>query len=237
MIYQTFSFAISSEPKKIDSPDKIYQKLGQRIDVNLSFINQDGKTQTIHDLLKNNSALILTLNYYRCTTMCTFQFLNLAQVLKELSMPIGKGFEVASISFDPTDTVQKAKQIHDTWVPKTGYANANWNFFVGTPANIEPLTKQLNFYYEKDDEGNYSHAAALFFVQPDGTFYRYLYGIVYDKSGVEQALYDTSKGALGSILDKFYRLFYKYDPVRGKYFSNWDPAASPVGSPRDDNKL
>ena len=221
LFYFSFTvFALTNvDSLRVNAPDKIYQKLGQKIDLNLSFINQDGKTQTIHDLLKNNSALILTLNYYRCTTMCTFQFLNLAQVLKESDIPLGKGYSVASISFDPTDTVQKAKQIHDIWVPKTGNPQADWNFFVGTPQNIEPLTRQLNFYYEKDDEGNYSHAAALFFIQPDGTLYRYLYGIVYDKSAVEHALSDTSSGTLGGIFNKFYGLLSKYDPIRGKYLS------------------
>lgn len=206
----------------VNSPDKIYEILGNKIDVTLSFINQNGQTKTLNDLLKNNSTLILTLNYYRCTTMCTFQFLNLAEVLKQTRFPLGKGYEVASISFDPTDTVQKAKQIHDTWVPKTGNPQAKWNFFVGSQQNIQPLTKQLNFYYEKDDEGNYSHAAALFFLQPDGTFYRYLYGIVYDKSSFEHALVDASSGKLGSFLDKLYGLFYKYDPVRGKYLSYFE---------------
>ncbi|MES2614772.1 MAG: SCO family protein [Bdellovibrionota bacterium] len=217
------TFAATSEVNKnIDAPDKIYQKLGQKIDLNLSFTNQDGQKKTIGELLKNNSALILTLNYYRCTTMCTFQFLNLAEVLKELRTPLGKGYEVASISFDPTDTAVKAKQIHDTWVPKTGNPNGAWNFFVGPPQNIEPLAKQLNFYYEKDDEGNYSHAAALFFIQPDGTLYRYLYGIVYNKTDVAHALRDTSSGAVGTLVDKFYALFSTYEPIRGKYLSYFD---------------
>ena len=203
----------------LDFPDKIYQKLGQKIGVNLSFTNQNGKTQTIHDLLRNNSVLILTLNYYRCTTMCSFQYLNLAKVLKKSSIPIGKGFQVASISFDPTDTVQQAKQLHDIWAPRTGNPNAAWSFFVGSAKNIEILTKQLNFYYAKDNEGNYSHAGALFFIRPDGTFYRYLYGITYDKGDFEHALKDTFSDSPETMWDKILGLFNRYDPMGGRYFS------------------
>lgn len=216
-----FTFILSGNKQafSIDSPDKIYEKLGHKIDTNLEFTDQNGVKQTLHHLLKNNSVLVLTLNYYRCTTMCSFQFLNLAQVLKESNIPLGKGYQVASISFDPTDTVKKAKEIHNIWVPKTGNPSAAWNFFVGEPQNIQVLAKQLNFYYEKDDEGNYSHAAALFFIQPDGTFYRYLYGIVYDKSDFEHALGETSHGTLGTVWNKITGLFMKYNAVRGKYFS------------------
>jgi hypothetical protein len=42
---------------------------------------------------------------------------------------------------------------------------------------------------------------------------------VYDKSDVQSALIETSQGALGTFLDKFYGLFKKYNSVRGKYFS------------------
>ncbi len=219
IFFQSFSFALNSAPQVpiVSTPDKIYEKLGQKIDLNLSFINQEGKAQTLRDLLKNKTVLILTLNYYRCTTMCTYQLLNLAEALKKLNIPLGKGYVVATISFDPTDNTANAKQIRDIWLPKTGNPNAAWNFFVGDVKNIVSLTKQFNFYYEKDDEGNYSHAAALFFIRPDGTFYRYLYGIVYDKSEIEYALLETSQGALGTLWDKFLGLFYKYDPIRGRY--------------------
>lgn len=196
---------------------EIYEKLGQKINLDLTFQNENGERESLRQMFAGQEALIITLNYFRCTTMCTFQFINLAEALKESGLNIGKGFRVASLSFDPTDTPERARSMRAAWTPKTGDPNAQWNFYVGEEKNISELTRSLNFFYERDDEGNYAHAAALFFIRPDGTFYRYIYGIVYDKSDIELALLDTTDGKVGSFLQKIVSRFKHYEPVRGKY--------------------
>jgi len=207
---------IASAEGDLQSPE-IFQKLNQKINLDLSFLDQNGNQKSLREMFKQTHVLILTLNYYRCTTMCTFQFLNLAQTLNDLGSSVGNDFQIASVSFDPTDTVQKAQETQKLWGQKSGPQGARWNFYVGKNSNIIPLTKSLNFYYEKDKEGNYSHAAALFFIKPDGTFYRYLYGVVYDKTDFTNALIETSGGRVGSVFQKMRALFYKFDSVRGKY--------------------
>ncbi len=219
-----FSFtaqALNSAPLSLtpEPPKEIFQKLGQNINLNLSFVDQEGRRTSLQGLLKNKQVLVLTLNYFRCTTMCTYQFLNLAQVLKENHFSVNSGYSVVSLSFDPADTVAKAKQTYDIWNSKAGSSAVPWSFLVEDASNAAALAKQLNFYYEKDDEGNYSHAGALFFITPDGKFVRYLYGIVYDKSDFEFALIESSDGKLGTWTGKFLKLFKKYDPVRGRYVS------------------
>jgi protein SCO1/2 len=204
----------------VSDSDSISGKLNQKIDLNLKFKNENGEEISLKNYLNDSSVLVLTLNYFRCTTMCTYQYLNLSEILKKNKLFGQNSFKVASISFDPTDTIQIAKQTKEIWTPKTEIQNPSWHFFVGNPSNISKLTNSLNFYTEKDDQGNYSHAAALFFIRPDGTFYRYLYGIVYDKSEFSAALYDSSFKALGGIQDWFYELFHTYHPERGKYLSS-----------------
>ncbi len=199
---------------------EIYEKLNKKIDLDLSFTNQDGKKQSIRDLFKNEKVLIVTLNYYKCTTMCTFQFVNLASTLKKMGWLIGNGFRIATISFDPNDTLVIAKEKQKLWVPQTGQNNAKWDFFVGDNKNIKALVKELNFFYELEPTtGEYSHGAALFFIKPDGTFYRYLYGIVYEAQDIKNALIETSNGELGSIIEKIYSKLKKYQSQTGKYAS------------------
>jgi protein SCO1 len=199
---------------------EIYEKLNQKIDLNLMFTNQDGKRESIKDLFKNEKVLIVTLNYYKCTTMCTFQFVNLASTLKKMDWPIGNGFRIATISFDPNDTVAVAKEKQKLWVPQTGQRDAKWDFFVGGSKDINALVKELNFFYERDtSSGEYSHGAALFFIKPDGTFYRYLYGIVYDPQDIKHALIESSNGELGSFIERMYTKLKKYQSQIGKYAS------------------
>lgn len=216
--FLTSQKAHAAIPDEKLSGTEIHQKLGTKIDLSLGFQDQNGEQKTLRDMFKGGKVLVVSLNYFRCTTMCTFQFLNMSEILNGLHVP-GDKFQVASISFDPLDTVTKAKQTHDLWTPKAGENSGKWDFYVGNEKNISVLTKELSFYFEKDDEGNYSHAGALFFIKPDGTFYRYLYGIVYEKDDFNHALIDTSDGKLGSIFQKIAAKFKKYNPIRGKYIS------------------
>lgn len=197
---------------------EIYEKLNKKIDLNLTFTNQHGKKETLKELFQNEKALIITLNYYKCTTMCMFQLVNLASALKKMNWPIGNGFRIATISFDPNDNIEIAKEKQKLWVPKTGQDNAKWDFYIGDFENINMLAKSLNFFYEFEPlTGEYSHAGALFFIKSDGTFYRYLYGIVYEPQDIKHALIDTSNDELGNFIDKFLIKFKKYQEQKGKY--------------------
>ena len=150
--------------------------------------------------------------------MCSIQFVNLAASLKKMDWPIGKGFSVATISFDPTDTFAVAKEKQNTWLPQTGQSNGKWDFLVGDTKNINSLVKDLNFFYELEPStGEYSHGAALFFIKNDGTFYRYLYGLVYEPQDIKHALIDSSNGELGSFIERIYSKFKKYHAQIGKY--------------------
>lgn len=201
-----------------DLPD-VSEKLGSKIDLDLSFANEDGQIKTIRDMFDGQKTLILTLNYFRCTTMCVYQFLNLADVLKKSNLPVGQGYAVASISFDPTDDAQRAKTTHDIWLKQLGSRQAAWHFYTvaQNKTAASQLAKQLNFYFEKDDEGNYSHTGGLFFIDDTGILKRYLYGIVYKPRDLKFALIDTSNGTIGRIFDKFLMKFAKYNIKRGRY--------------------
>lgn len=219
---QLFScFSASTQELAQPVQGEIYEKLNSKVSLDLQFKDQDGKEIKLKNLFQSNEkAIILTLNYYKCTTMCALQFVNLADSLKKVGWSIGDRFRVVTISFDPNDTVAIANEKHKTWVAKTGQEAAKWDFLTGTEENIQTLTKQLNFFYEYEPRtGEYSHAAALFFIQPDGTFYRYLYGIVYDPKEIKQALIESTNGELGNIFEKIIAKFSKYKEKTGKYVS------------------
>ena len=151
--------------------------------------------------------------------MCTYQFLNLADALKKVGLPVGTGYTIASISFDPTDDTARARTTRDIWLKRLGVQTAPWHFYTSdkNQIGIKTLTKSLNFYFEEDDEGNFSHTAGLFFIDREGTLKRYLYGIVYEPRDIKYAIIDTSSGKIGSIVDRISRKFLKYNASRGKY--------------------
>ena len=202
-----------------DDRSEVSEKLNSKIDLNMTFTDEAGNTKTIREMFAGQSTLIITFNYFRCTTMCTYQFLNLSESLQQVGLPVGKGYAVASISFDPTDTSQRAQTTRDIWLTQLGQNTLNtpWHFYVSANSvQTQKLTDSLNFYFQADEDGNYSHTAGLFFINKDGTFSRYLYGIVYNSSYIKYALIDTSHGAVGNFFDKLKLKFFKYNQ-QGKY--------------------
>ncbi|WGL59686.1 SCO family protein [Pigmentibacter sp. JX0631] len=196
----------------------IKEQLGKKIDLNIKFIDQNGNPRTLKNLTEKGKPILLTLNYYRCVSLCSVQLLNLAKTLKELNWPVGKDFTVLTVSFDPKDTYHDAKKKQIEYLDKLGQDHAEWNFFVGDSKSIETITKDVGFYYKFIPENNeYSHTAAIFFIAPDGTITRYVYGISYKVNDVKFSLMDASQGKIGSTTDRFLLFCCYYDPNAGAY--------------------
>ncbi|WP_397600918.1 SCO family protein [Silvanigrella sp.] len=196
----------------------IQEHLGNKIDMNLTFTDQSGKIKSLKELTKEGKPILLTLNYYRCVSLCSVQLINVAKTIKELGWPIGKDFSIATISFDPTDNPEDAKKKHNEYLSLVGQPEGEWNFFIGNQESIDKITKQVGFYYKYLPQNNeYSHTAAIFFIAPDGTITRYIYGISYKVNDVKFSLMDASQGKLGSTTDRFLLFCCYYDPNAGAY--------------------
>lgn len=196
----------------------ITENLGKKINLDLIFKDQNGQTRTFGDLLKNGKPLILSLNYYRCKTLCGVQLQNLAKTLREMRWPIGKDFTVATVSFDKTDTPELAKEKQIEYLNQVQQPKGQWNFLIGTQENIDELTQSVGFFYNYIPERNeFAHTAAIFFISPDGMISRYLYGIDYKVNDVKFALMDAAKEKIGSTIDKVLLFCCNYDPSLGRY--------------------
>ncbi|APJ04954.1 SCO family protein [Silvanigrella aquatica] len=196
----------------------IKEKLGDTLDLNLTFTDQDGKVTKISDMLANGKPVILTLNYYRCTTLCSIQLINFAKSLHEMNWPIGKDFRAVTVSFDPTDTPDIAKQRQQEYIKLTNQEQGDWKFYIGNEENIKKLTDQIGFYYRYDPASKeFAHAAAIFFITPDAKISSYLYGISYKSRDVKFALMDASKNKIGSAADQVLLTCFHYNSTTGKY--------------------
>jgi len=204
-------------PKELEGVT-ITENLGEKINLSLKFTNQDGHNITLGDLLKNGKPLLLSLNYYRCTTLCGVQLQNLASTIKDMKWPIGKDFSMATISFDKTDTPELAKDKQREYLELANDNKGEWNFLVGSQLNIDQITNSLGFFYNYLPEANeFAHTAAIFVISPTGVISRYLYGISYKTKDVKFVLMDAANEKIGSTIDKFLLYCHNYDPSLGRY--------------------
>ncbi len=206
----------SAVPKVLQGVS-IQEQLGKAIDTNISFVDQNGKTKKLSEII-NGQPIILSLNYYRCTTLCSLQLVNMANVLKLMKWPIGKQFRAVTISFDPTDTVASSLAAQKEYLNLADQPNGDWSFYTGSKDNIEKLTSALGYYFKYDPVSReYAHAAAIFFISPEGKISRYLYGITYSPSQVKFSLMDASRNKIGSHVDQVLLTCFHYNPTTGKY--------------------
>ena len=206
-------------PRDLDDV-RIDQKLDGPLPLDAKFRDENGREVRLGDFF-GSKPVVLALVYYSCPMLCN-QVLNGMtsglDVLKSLS--IGKEFEVVTVSFDPRETSDLAREKKDTylsWYKRDGAADG-WHFLTGDQTNIDRLTEAAGFYYKWDPKTNqFIHASGIMIATSDGKLARYFYGIEYAPKDLRLGLVEASAGKIGSPVDQLLLYCYHYDPSSGKY--------------------
>jgi protein SCO1 len=207
------------KPRDLDDV-RIDQKLDGPLPLDAKFRDEHGNEVRLGDYF-GSKPVVLALVYYSCPMLCN-QVLNGMtsglDVLKSLS--IGKEFEVVTVSFDPRETPDLAREKKDTylsWYKRDGAADG-WHFLTGDQTNIDRLTEAAGFYYKWDSKTNqFIHASGIMMATSDGKLARYFYGIEYAPKDLRLGLVEASAGKIGSPVDQLLLYCYHYDPSSGKY--------------------
>jgi protein SCO1/2 len=151
----------------------LVEKTGQKVPLDLTFFDEDGRTVTLRQLITKPT--ILTPVYYSCADMCPLMLTALADSLTQVELEPGKDYKVVTISFDKNDTPAVAKEKKANYIRAGGitFPAYSWRFLTGTQDNIDRLTRALGFSYRKEAEG-FAHPTVLIFLATDGTIIRYI---------------------------------------------------------------
>ena len=210
-----------------DNANKLgmYEAIGKQAPLDLHFTDEDGKDVTLRQLA-DGRPLLLTLNYYVCSGICSPQLNELALTLEQMKLQEGIDYKVITVSINSVETpavaAQKKKNHLDS-INRKFDRNA-WSFLVGTDENIEKLAKAVGFYYEKivSDKGvrDFIHPAALIAISPSGKISRYLNGIKQNPFDVKLAVYEAAQEKTGPTIAKIVNYCFSFDPKNKKYVVN-----------------
>ncbi|MCB9734128.1 MAG: SCO family protein [Deltaproteobacteria bacterium] len=224
-------------PKEFDGVD-VKNLLGQSIDGNIPLTDENGKKVLFSELFDGKRPVVLTLNYYRCTSLCSVQLNELLKALEKTGWVPGEKFRVVTVSFDPRDTVDVAHDKRLNYLREfarytakedgddepTGTAldakaeAIDWAFMVGSERAIKELTERIGYGYRFDEEsGQYAHSPVTYIMSPKGVISRYLYGISYNPRDLKFGLMDASDGKIGSLGEKVLLSCFAYDADEGGY--------------------
>jgi len=198
----------------------IDEKLGEKVPLELSVIDEEGKSVKLQDLLDRPT--ILNLVYYRCPGICGPLMGGVSEVLELIKDKVpGEDFQVLTISFNAAETAEMASQkkknyyrsFHREMSPDA------WRFLTATQENIDAITSAVGFEYEP--AGNeWVHPAAIMVLSPDGMISRYLYGVSFLPFDVKMALMEASQGRTGPTINKVLLYCFSYDPEGKTYVFN-----------------
>jgi protein SCO1/2 len=198
----------------------IEQKLGSQIDLGLKFRDEDGKEVVLQKYFADGKAVLLTLAYYNCPSLCSFHLTGLKDSFKQMKAPIGQEFNVVTVSIDPKETSALASAKKANYIKSYGRPEgaSGWHFLVGDAAPIRELAKELGFKYRWDAKAQqFAHASAAMIVTPDGHISRYFSGIDFEPKALRLSLVEASAGHVGTIIDKLTLFCFHYDPTANKY--------------------
>ena len=197
----------------------IDQRLDAQLPLDLKFRNESGAEVRLSEYF-GKRPVVLALVYYSCPMLCNQVLNGLTGSMDTLSFDIGKEFEVVTVSFDPRETPELAREKKETyirWYKRPG-ASGGWHFLTGDKHEIEKLTEAVGFRYRYDPATNqFAHGSGIMIATPQGKLARYFYGVEYAPRDLKLGLIDASENRIGSAVDKVLLFCYHYDPAAGKY--------------------
>lgn len=197
----------------------IDQRLDSTVPLDLTFRDETGRAVRLGDYF-GAKPVILTLNYYRCPTLCSLILSSLERGLQNVAFNVGEQFEVVTVSIDPTEgaadaTAKKAEILGHYGRPG---AAAGWHFLTGDEGQIRQLAAAVGFRYAYDTRGaQYVHPSGIMLLTPAGRVARYLLGIDYAARDLRLGLVEAADGRIGVPADQILLLCYHYDPATGRY--------------------
>ncbi len=197
----------------------IDEKLGQTVPLDLKLVDEQGDRVSLRELI--DKPTLLTLNYFRCTGLCTPLLNGVAEMLQKTDQLPGKDFQVLTVSFDPRDNAELAAEKKKNYTKQLGpaFPQSAWRFLTGDPISTKRLADAVGFKFAKHGE-DYVHPGAIMVLSPTGMVARYLYGITFLPFDVKMAVTEAAQGRTGPTIARLLRFCYSYDPSGHRYSLN-----------------
>lgn len=220
----TFGQPVVNPVAKTDDVEiGVVEHLDELLPDSIFLINENGEKVLLADVI--DKPTIINFVYYRCPGICSPLMEAVANVMDKSEMIPGKDYQVLTISFDPSETIdlgirKKANYLNLMTNPvKVEEAKTGWLFFTSDSASILRATNATGFKYKRTGN-DFLHAASLTVVSPEGKITRYLNGMYFLPFEWKMAIVEASKEQSGATLNKVLRYCYSYDPVGQTYVMN-----------------
>ena len=224
----TSASPVAQAPQFAPGEVGIDEKLGATIPLDLVLKDEEGNPVKLGTLI--DKPTILTLNFFRCTGICTPLLNGVVEVINRSEAIPGRDYQIVTVSFDDRDTPEVAmgkrtnylKQIQKPFPPTA------WHFLTGDAAATKALCDSVGFKFKRQGD-QFIHAGAIIFLSPKGQVTRYMYGVTFLPADVQMAVNEAAKGEVRPTINKWLQFCFSYDPAGRRYvFSTTRTAATVI---------
>jgi protein SCO1/2 len=196
----------------------IEEHLGRAVDLDLTFNDENGQIVKLRDFFNKGRPVLLDLVYYNCPQLCTLILNRQVEIMRQMPQTPGKEYEVVTISIDPRETPEIARQKKASYLASYGKPAPGWHFLTDRDDNAKRLAELIGYHYRWDPRiQQYAHLAGIMILTPEGKMARYLYGINYRALDLRFGLAEAGESRSTPTIDKVLLFCYHYDPVENKY--------------------
>jgi protein SCO1/2 len=209
---------VNIAPKELEGID-VLEKLDNSLPLEARFLDDSGRAVTLGQYFTGKKPVLLQIGYNKCPMLCNLVLNGAFDGLKGVDWNPGKEYEVISVSVDPTEAPALAKAKKESYLAEFERPGAGIgvHFLTGDELMSKAVADSVGFQFRLQENGDYSHAAVLILVKPDGKVSRYMYGTKFEPKDLRFALLEASEGRIGSTLDKFILWCHMYDPSARGY--------------------
>jgi protein SCO1/2 len=218
---KTFAEVQNTSSLPPDPEIGVVEHLGEFAPLDLHFQNENGDTVLLRDVV--NTPTVVSLVYFNCPGLCSPLLGGVVDVLDRMSLKPGIDYKAVTISFDPTDTPELAREKKKNYFKafKHGpFPEEDWLWLTGDSVSIKKFTDAVGFKYKKEGK-QYIHAGALIVLSSEGKISRYLRGIEFQPFDLKMAITEASQGRVGPTISKVLLYCFSYDPAGKRYAFNF----------------
>jgi protein SCO1 len=212
------AFAQVNTPVPMHEGVGVDEKSGEMVNLDLTFVNDAGQVVPLRQYFNAGKPVLLNLAYYRCPTLCNLVLNGQADAMRKMPLHAGEDYTVLTISIDPAETAQLAREKRATYLAGFDGQVSGWHFFADHNGNAKRLAEQVGFNYRYDPRiEQYSHPSTIMVLTPEGKVSRYLYGIKYKPLDLRLALAEAREEKFAFSTEQLLLLCYHFDPQSGSY--------------------
>jgi protein SCO1/2 len=191
---------------------------GVRIPLDGAFLDQDGRTTTLHRIARGKPLLIVPVQH-ECPNICSVTLAGITGAIDgQRKYRPGRDFAVVAFGIDPREGPAQARDdLHRLAAQRSA---GRWQpvALTGNDKAIHAVTDALGYRYVWSSRLNqYAHMSGTAVLTDDGRMSSWLYGLAPTPAQLDEALARAASGRTGGVMQQILLLCFHYDPQTGRY--------------------